>query len=333
MARRDDDGVLAKLCVEEEQHSQPGCSGGRVSRYFGPGTLTVDLEKYLETCRRSVEGRLEEYFSTSAVAPRLVEAMKYSLFAGGKRIRPALALAACEAVGGKSDAALPVACALEMIHTYSLIHDDLPTMDNDDLRRGRPTNHKVFGEGLAILAGDALLTEAFNLLADPSWNIPAECRIDIVGIVAEGSGANGMVGGQVLDLQFEGKDVGEKELEQIHRNKTGKLLRAAVLAGGRAGGAEGEFFDSLKRYGEAIGLAFQIADDVLDVTATTKQLGKGAAKDQDKKKATYPAILGLDESRRRAANLLEDSLLALKPLGKRAEALTALARYIIERRS
>jgi geranylgeranyl diphosphate synthase, type II len=186
----------------------------------------------LERFRNFIEPALEKHFSRQFPASRLAEAMAYSLKAGGKRIRPALAFSACEAAGGNPADALPVALALEMIHTYSLIHDDLPAMDDDDLRRGRPTNHKVFGEGLAILAGDGLLTEAFFCLAAPEWKIPADRKIDIVRIVAEGAGADGMVAGQVLDLEHEGKTCDEKTLEKIHTHKTGKLLSASVLAGG-----------------------------------------------------------------------------------------------------
>lgn len=293
----------------------------------------MDLKSYLEECRRLVDAAMSTFLETADVSPNLQKAMLYSLEAGGKRIRPALAFAACEAVGGKSDEALPAACALEMIHTYSLIHDDLPAMDNDDLRRGRPTNHKVFGDALAILAGDGLLTEAFRLLADPSWKLPAERRIDIVGIVAEGAGAMGMVAGQVLDLEGEGKSLDETSLEKVHRHKTGKLLRASVLAGGKSGGADRGAMEQLDRYGKAIGLAFQIADDLLDVTATTEQLGKGAGKDQDRNKSTYPALLGIEESKHRAAALLDEAIAALRVFGDKGSRLVELARLIVQRSS
>jgi len=293
----------------------------------------LNLPGYLERCRKAVEAEFERHFTKKADAPRLVEAMKYSLEAGGKRVRPALCIAACEAVGGDLHQALPAACALEMVHTYSLIHDDLPAMDDDDLRRGRPTNHKVFGDALAILAGDALLTEAFGVLSDPAWKIPADRKIDIVGILAEGAGSYGMVAGQALDLEWEGKDFDEVTLEKIHRNKTGMLLRASVLAGGRAGGASGDSLKALEGYGRAIGLAFQIADDVLDLTATTEELGKDSKSDLKKKKATYPALVGIDEARRRAQALLETALSALKPFEGKGEALALLARFIVDRRS
>lgn len=278
-----------------------------------------------------IEPALESAFSKAFPSSRLQEAMTYSLKAGGKRIRPILAFSACEAVGGDPNNALPAACALEMIHTYSLIHDDLPAMDDDDLRRGKPTNHKVFGEALAILAGDGLLTEAFCLLSDPNWKISNDRKVEIVRIIADGSGASGMVAGQVLDLEHEGKSISEQELEKIHRHKTGKLLTASVLAGGAAGGADTKSCEALSTYGEAIGLAFQIADDLLDVTATTEELGKDSKSDLKKGKATYPSILGMEESKKRAAALLRESLKAIEPFGSKGEMLAFLARYIIER--
>jgi geranylgeranyl diphosphate synthase, type II len=287
----------------------------------------------LEHYREIVDRELERCFSPTLPAPRLAEAMRYSLKAGGKRIRPALAFAACEAAGGIPEDALPVACALEMIHTYSLIHDDLPAMDDDDLRRGRPTNHKVYGEAIAILAGDGLLTEAFTVLSSPEWKIPVERRIEIVRIVSDGAGANGMVAGQVLDLEHEGKPTEERTLEQIHKHKTGKLLTAAVLAGGKAGGAEGKVFEALRTYGEKIGLAFQIADDILDLTATTEELGKDSKSDLKKGKATYPAILGMEESKKRAKILLDEAVHAVGRFGPRGETLVSLARFIVERRA
>jgi geranylgeranyl diphosphate synthase, type II len=288
-----------------------------------------DLERF----KNIIEPALEKYFSRALPSSRLSEAMTYSLKAGGKRIRPALAFSACEAAGGKTEDALPVACALEMIHTYSLIHDDLPAMDDDDLRRGRPTNHKVFGEALAILAGDGLLTEAFHVLAFPDWQIPADRKIDIVRILAEGAGADGMVAGQVLDLEYEGKACDETSLEKIHKHKTGKLLTASVLAGGRAGGAAGKAYDALRIYGESIGLAFQIADDILDLTATTEELGKDSKSDLKKGKATYPSILGMEASKKRAQALLDEALQAIRLFGAKGEMLSFLARYIVERRT
>lgn len=291
----------------------------------------MSVLEQLKRYREATDRALQTYFKGNSIAPKLLGSMEYSLLGGGKRIRPALALAACEASGGTVEDALPVACALEMIHTYSLIHDDLPSMDNDDLRRGRSTNHKVYGEAMAILAGDGLITEAFQCLSCPEWKVPQDRRLDIIGIISNGAGYNGMVGGQALDLEFEGKDFDEKTLEKIHAHKTGKLLLASVLAGGRAGGAYGETLECLRRYGQSIGLAFQIADDVLDVTKTTEELGKDSKSDLKKKKATYPLLLGLKESKKRAQSLLEEALLAVKPLEEKGHILADLARYIVDR--
>ncbi len=293
----------------------------------------MDVQQYLEEARQAVEKDLRAYFAATPVSKRLSEAMEYSLFAGGKRIRPALSMAACEALGTNRANAVPIGSALEMIHTYSLIHDDLPAMDNDDLRRGRPTNHKVYGDGVAILAGDGLLTEAFRRLADPKWPIPADRKIEIVRVIADGAGANGMVGGQDLDLFYEGKEIGEEVLKQIHVNKTGKLLWASSMAGAISAGANADDRERMDRYGRAIGLAFQIADDLLDVTSSTAELGKATQKDLGMKKATYPSILGMDESKRRAAILLKDAVDAVSSYGDRAGPLTDLARFIVERRS
>jgi len=286
---------------------------------------------FLNRYKEVVDRALQVYFNETFIAPRLLEAIRYSLLAGGKRVRPALAFAASEAVGGTLEDALPPACALEMIHTYSLIHDDLPAMDDDDLRRGRLTNHKVFGDAMAILAGDALLTQAFHYLTKPDWKIPAERKIEVLRIIAHGSGIDGMVAGQVLDLENEGKIFDEQTLERIHTHKTGKLLLASVLAGGKAGGAEGLNFEKLMAYGKSIGLAFQIADDVLDLTATTEQLGKDSKSDLKKKKATYPSLLGIEKSRQKAKALLEEALEAILPFGPKGDPLALLARYIVER--
>ncbi len=287
---------------------------------------------YLDRSKTIVEEALERHFSTKAVAPNLREAMLYSLRAGGKRLRPALAFASCEAVGGKPEVVIPAACALEMIHTYSLIHDDLPAMDDDDFRRGKPTSHKVFGEALAILAGDGLLTETFSCLSDPAWEIPAEARLRIVRAIADAAGPEGMVAGQVLDLEYEGKKFDESVLEVIHRNKTGRVLTASVQVGGMAGGADEKSLEALTRYGDAIGLAFQIADDLLDLTATTEEMGKPAKSDLKKGKATYPSLVGIEASRKRAKFLLDQALAAIDPFGPQGENLALLARFIVERR-
>lgn len=257
-------------------------------------------------------------------AVRLGEAMRYSLEAGGKRVRPALCLLACEAVGGPLEAALPGAVALEYVHTYSLIHDDLPAMDDDDLRRGRPTNHKVYGEGPAILAGDGLLTEAFAVLATTG-------RADAVALLAEVAGWRGMVGGQALDLEGEHHlDYGLDHLQTIHRLKTGALLRGAVELGGLLGGASPAQRGALRTYGEALGLAFQIQDDILDATSDAATLGKRAGKDQGRGKITYPSLLGLDGARRALQEATERALCPLPSLPN-PSSLEAWARYLAER--
>jgi geranylgeranyl diphosphate synthase type II len=256
--------------------------------------------------------------------PRLVEAVSYSLFAGGKRLRPALALGACEMVCGTDDPALPVACALEMVHTYSLIHDDLPAMDDDDLRRGRPTSHKVFGEATAILAGDALLTLAFEAAARNGSAV-------IVTELARAAGVAGMVGGQQMDMDAEGRDVTLAELRGIHACKTGALIRSAARCGALAGGADAAQLDALSAYGDSLGLAFQIADDLLDVTGDAEKLGKATGADAAHVKATYPSLLGLEEARRLARQTIENALDALAPFGPEADAFRALAHFVIDR--
>jgi geranylgeranyl diphosphate synthase type II len=261
----------------------------------------------------------------------LTEAMRYSLLAGGKRVRPALCLAACALVGGDSRAAMPSACAVEIVHTMSLIHDDLPSMDNDDFRRGRPTNHKVYGEDVAILAGDALLTYAFELIArdTPRDLVPADRALRIVVELARASGAAGLVGGQVVDIQSENKEVGLDVLRYIHEHKTAALLEAAVVCGALAGGADDATVEKLRRYALNIGLAFQIVDDILDVTQSTEVLGKTAAKDLASNKTTYPKLLGLDASKVEAERLIDEAIAQLGGFdAQRAAPLVALAKYI-----
>jgi geranylgeranyl diphosphate synthase type II len=256
------------------------------------------------------------------------------VFAGGKRVRPVLMLAACETVGGDLNQALPAACAMEMIHTYSLIHDDLPAMDDDDFRRGNPTNHKVYGEATAILAGDALLTEAFILLAGDQEHGDAAARLRVIHEIATASGSRGMVGGQVVDMESEGKgEIDLATLSYIHTHKTGALIRASVRAGAILGGATEQSLAALTHYGEAIGLAFQIADDILDVEGTTEELGKDAGSDQARGKATYPALVGLEASKARAQELVQMALDALSIFDQRAEPLRAIASYIVKRKS
>jgi geranylgeranyl diphosphate synthase type II len=263
---------------------------------------------------------------------RHIEAMRYSLFAGGKRVRPILCLAVCEAVGGEGENALPAAMALECIHTYSLIHDDLPAMDDDGLRRGKPTNHVLYGEAGAILAGDGLLTLAFELL---SGNLLAALapldRLQIINIIAAGAGSLGMVGGQAIDIACEGKDIDLVTLRQIHSRKTGALITASVQAGAIIGGADSHQFTALTTYGEKIGLAFQIADDLLNVEGTTEQLGKAAGSDVERGKATYPAIFGREKARTMAENTIAAALGALAGFDARATPLRQLADYIISR--
>jgi len=239
-------------------------------------------------------------------------------------------------VGGDMVTALPAACAMEMIHTYSLIHDDLPAMDNDDFRRGNPTNHKVFGEATAILAGDALLTEAFILLSNPEWTagISPEILVRVIHEIALCSGSRGMIGGQVVDMESEGKkEIDLATVQYIHTHKTGALIRASVKTGALLGGAGEADLSAMIRYGEAVGLAFQIADDILDIEGTTEQIGKDAGSDQARGKATYPAVMGLAESKRRASELVENAIDALSGFGEKADPLRAIASYIVQRKS
>jgi geranylgeranyl diphosphate synthase type II len=297
--------------------------------------LSFDLTAYLETRRALVEGALDRALPPEDAVPvNLHRAMRYSVLAPGKRLRPTLVIAGAEAVGGAADAVLDTACALELIHAYSLIHDDLPAMDDDDYRRGRLTNHKVFGEAMAILAGDALLTLAFRLIADNAARA-GDPRIvaRVVADVATAAGTDGMVGGQVVDIESEGKDVGPETLEYIHRHKTAALIRVSLTAGATLAGGRAEQVDTIRRAGEALGLAFQIVDDILDVEGSLAELGKSAGSDERKKKATYPAMHGLDASRAKARTLIEEAKRLLEPLGPAAIPIRALADFVIERRS
>ncbi|BCR05752.1 farnesyl-diphosphate synthase [Desulfuromonas versatilis] len=296
----------------------------------------MELNSYLKHHLGRVDKALDTYLpGESVLPPALHKAMRYSVFAGGKRLRPILMIAASEAVGGDSELVLPVACALEMIHTYSLIHDDLPAMDDDDFRRGRPTNHKVFGEATAILAGDALLTEAFILLSHPEVlpGVAAETRCRVIHTIARCAGSQGMVGGQVVDMESEGREISFPTLEYIHTRKTGALMLASIQAGAMVGGCDEEAFRALTRYGEAAGLAFQIADDILDVVGDQALLGKDVGSDQQRGKATYPALLGLEAARDRAVELRDLANEALAPFGERAEPLRQIAHYIVDRTS
>ncbi len=297
---------------------------------MGEDISSFDFSSYLKKHRQSVEEALDESLGPER-PEQLREAMRYSLLAGGKRLRPILCLAACEFVGGNSDLALPTAVALEMIHTMSLIHDDLPAMDDDDLRRGRPTNHKVYGDAVAILAGDALLTRAFEMVSLRSPGVPPESLLKVVGELSLLAGAPGLVGGQVVDLECEGKEVDLETLEFIHLHKTGALLKACVTTGALIGGASAEALNALSIYSKGIGLAFQIIDDVLDVTASSDVLGKTAGKDLLADKTTYPKLLGLEESKKRANALVKEAKAALEPWKMNSAPLLALADYITNR--
>jgi geranylgeranyl diphosphate synthase type II len=293
--------------------------------------MSFDLQGYLKQRKTVVEAALAKQLEACAAAPTtLREAMAYSLLAGGKRLRPILALAACEAVGGREEDALDAACAVELIHTYSLIHDDLPAMDDDDFRRGRPTAHKKFGEAVAILSGDALLTESFRVAAQNRRGREAEVA-DVVYELAIAAGAVGMVGGQVIDIEATGKKIDVAALEVLHRAKTGELLLVAVRSGARMGGAGPAALERLTVYGRALGLAFQIVDDVLDITADLQTLGKDPGSDREAGKTTFVDLLGVDGARARAQQVMKEGLDALEPFGARAEALRALGRYTVER--
>lgn len=290
--------------------------------------------------KEEVEKELHLIFDKRKGIPeKLHESMAYSVFAGGKRLRPILVIAGAEAVGGNRESAMPVAAAFELIHTYTLIHDDLPAMDDDDLRRGMPTNHKKFGEATAILAGDGLLTLAFEVLSDPTEvasPVSAEIRVKIINNIAKAVGALGTVGGQEVDMASEDQKRSDSAddlrlLEYIHTRKTGAMITAAVVSGGMVGGASGEQLTALKRYGRGIGHAFQIVDDILDVTQTTDNLGKPAGSDTQNIKLTYPAIIGLDESKKLAETQIEEALSALEIFGDAAKPLAELARFIEKR--
>ncbi|KAF0188653.1 MAG: geranylgeranyl pyrophosphate [Desulfobulbaceae bacterium] len=299
----------------------------------------MEIKTYLNEQRLVVEGALEKYMPAAEVENGLfsvhIEAMRYSLFAGGKRIRPILCLAAGEAVGARPSLEtdlLPIACALECIHTYSLIHDDLPAMDNDDLRRGKPTSHKLYGEAGAILAGDGLLTWAFDLLSNSEKSkLLPEKRLAIIHLIARAAGSLGMVGGQLLDICHENKEFPFETLRAIHRNKTGALITASILAGGIAAGADQAQREALRRYGEQVGLAFQIVDDLLNATSTTAQLGKAAGSDACRGKATYPGFFGIEATRQKAGAAVAEAESALNIFDAKADPLRAIARYILTR--
>jgi len=295
------------------------------------GATAFNLTRYLEAVTREVDRSLDHLLPRTGVKPATIHAaMRYSLIAGGKRMRPALCLAAAEACGGRRAAALPLAAAVECIHTYSLIHDDLPAMDNDDFRRGKPTNHKVYGEGIAILAGDALLTQAFEIIAQarPAGRYTSA---DLTLELARASGSLQLIAGQVADLEGEGQALNQRQLRFIHERKTSALLCCSARLGGMSAGCSAAQLRALTDFGYHVGLAFQVIDDILDVTQSTEKLGKTAGKDVSAKKATYPAIVGLEKSRRIARELTAKAFAALKPFRGRAVALAALADYLLKR--
>jgi len=297
----------------------------------GQESSGFDLKSYLKTQQTLVEAALDQSL-IGTVPETIYAAMRYSLLAGGKRLRPILCLATCTMVGGKEIMALPPACALEMIHTMSLIHDDLPAMDNDDYRRGKLTNHKVYGEDIAILAGDGLLAYAFEYVATQTEGVSAERLMQVVARLGRAVGAAGLVGGQVVDLESEGKtDTTVETLNFIHRHKTGALLETCVTCGAIIGGATADEVEKLSGYAQNIGLAFQIVDDILDITATQEELGKTAGKDLAAKKATYPSLLGLEASREEAQRLITEAKGQLASYGDKAAPLSAIADYIINR--
>jgi geranylgeranyl diphosphate synthase type II len=295
----------------------------------------MDLKKYLTEKKETVDSFFRDYFKEQRRPEVLQESMLYSLFAGGKRVRPILAMAAYEACGGAAADIVPYASALELIHTYSLIHDDLPAMDNDDLRRGKPTNHKVYGEAVAILAGDALLTEAFRILSDPSHGSKVKDR-DLLKASAEisaASGYQGMVAGQVQDILSENAEADAETLQFIHRHKTAALIRASVKVGGILSGINAEVVGALTSYGENIGHAFQVIDDILDVEGNTKELGKTVGSDEKINKMTYPRLYGLERSRGIAKELVGAAVASLEPFSSGADPLREIARYLLERRN
>lgn len=296
------------------------------------GTSTIfDLDSYLKQQKTLVEQALDQSIAI-ARPEKIYEAMRYSLLAGGKRLRPILCLATCSLTGGTVEMAIPTACALEMIHTMSLIHDDLPAMDNDDFRRGKLTNHKVYGDDIAILAGDGLLAYAFEYVATQTKNVAPENIIRVVACLGRTVGAAGLVGGQVLDLESEGKsDITAETLSFIHTHKTGALLEASVVSGAMLANAAGEDIARLSHYAQNIGLAFQIIDDILDITATDEQLGKTAGKDLKAQKATYPSLWGLEKSQHKAQELVDNAISQLTGYGAKADPLRAIADYIATR--
>ena len=308
--------------------NQPRATSGRQHRAL----RNVNIKTYLVSRQKLIERALDRYLPKANTKPAtLHRAMRYSLFAGGKRLRPILCLAAAEACGGKIGNAIPLACALECIHTYSLVHDDLPSMDDDDFRRGRPTCHKIFGDGIAILAGDALLTIAFEIVSDAKPTSRYDTSI-LLREIAVAAGSQKLIAGQVADLEAEGKNVKRDQLQFIHENKTAAILKSSLRLGAMSANADARKLSAITRFGQRLGLAFQIIDDILDVTQTSEILGKSAGKDVAAKKATYPAVIGLEKSRTEARRLTRQAHNALSVFSNRdAEPLHALANYFLER--
>lgn len=296
---------------------------------------SFSLDEYLLSKKGPIESALEASVkSRIPQTDKICESMSYSLMAGGKRIRPVLCIAACEMFGGTEEMAMPTAVALEMIHTMSLIHDDLPSMDNDDLRRGKPTNHVIYGEDVAILAGDAMLSTSFEHVARYTKGVPAERVLDVIARMGKSVGAEGLAGGQVMDLECEGKPgTTLDDLKWIHLHKTATLLQVAVASGAVLAGASPQEVEACEKFAMNIGLAFQVADDILDVTASSEDLGKTAGKDEATDKTTYPKLLGLEESKAYARQLIDEAKESLAPFGDRAAPLLAIADYIIDRKN
>jgi len=295
----------------------------------------MNIKEYFNEMKTLVDNALDRHIpSNNTYPPDIFNSMRYSLFAGGKRLRPILVIASAETVGGKRETVLPFACAIEMIHTYTLIHDDLPAIDNDDFRRGKPTNHKEFGEAIAILAGDALLTMAFQIMSDtrlmPHTNPSVILRA--INEVAYAVGVFGTIGGQIVDIQSTGKNLDIPTLEYIHTHKTGEMILSAVRAGAILSGCEEDELNALTHYAENIGLAFQVMDDILDVEGESEVMGKTAGSDERMKKVTYPAVFGLAESKKIAGRLIDNSIKSLEMFGDKAEVLKDVSEYIIARK-
>src|SRR5438270_2148314 len=291
----------------------------------------MNLKGYLRSRQKEIDRALDRYLPKATVKPAtLHKAMRYSLFAGGKRLRPILCLAAAEACGGKIENALPLACAMECIHTYSLVHDDLPSMDNDDFRRGTPTCHKVFGDGIAVLAGDGLLTIAFEIVSSAKPTARYDMSI-LLREIAVAAGSQKLIAGQVADLEAEGRKANRAQLRYIHENKTAAILTTSLRLGALSANAAAKKLNAMTKFGRALGLAFQIIDDILDVTQTSEKLGKSAGKDIAAQKATYPAVIGLEKSRAEAKRLTKKAHDALSMFGRNGQALHALANYLLER--